>query len=153
MKRPARVRPGWVAAALALMALSSSFALHRATGASPGPGEVRVTGTIVNRISGSRWCDTRTAHVAFILNGNDRQGSTHVYACSGVQQGDHIALIVRTRDGRVVSGRGRPLPFAAEVGIAAFLVLGIAVCAAWAVRRHLVDRLIRSTAMGSHEGM
>jgi hypothetical protein len=152
MKRLAGVRPGWVAAALVLLALSSSFALHRATRASPGPGEVRVTGTIVNRISGSRWCDTRTAHVTFILNGSDKQGSTHVYACSGVQQGDHIPLIVRTRDGHVVSG-GRPLPFAAEVGIAAFLLLGIAVCAAWAVRRHLVNGLIRSTARGSNEGM
>lgn len=151
MRRSTRSRGLWIAAVVMLALVTGSLLVHRPASSSPGPGEVRVTGTILNRIPGSRTCDAKTARVGFHLNGEDHQGSTRVFPCSGSNEGDHIEVIVRTRDYKVMGSPAKPWPFAAEVGIATFLVLGIAVCAAWAVRRHLVNRLIRATTLGSNK--
>lgn len=138
-------RQGIVIALVVFVSLVALLVVRHRAAQPLGAGEVRVTGTVVDRVEGSRWCATRTVHVSFLLRGSDRHGSTRVLTCAqDLSQGQHLDLVVRASDGQIVRPiRAPDSSFAGQVGIATAALVGVAVIAFLAGRRRLLKEIMR----------
>jgi hypothetical protein len=130
---------------LVLVSLVALLVVRHRDGQPLGAGEVRVTGSVLDRVEGSRWCAARTVHVGFRLRGSDRHGSTQVLTCAQDWDRDpHVDLVVRASDGQIVRPvRAPDSSFAVQVGIATAALVGVVAIAFLAWRRRLLREIMR----------
>ena len=138
-------RLGIVIALVVLVSVVALLAVRHRDAQPLGSGEVRVRGSVVDRVEGSRWCAARTVQVSFRLRGSDRHGSTRVLTCAqDWDQDNHVDLVVRASDGRIVRPvRAPDSSFAVQVGIATAALVGVVVLAFLAWRRRLLKEIMR----------